>query len=137
MAATAAVTATVGAGCGGGTDARSLRADARAAVPSGSRILSTEDGACVELADFPSCVTVWFDGRRRPLEERVRRASETARGEGWKSTGTNVARGGTRLTFRRDGLTMWVVLWSPLHAYFCKGRPAKDCADQLQVVRGA
>jgi len=125
------------AACGGGShDAKSLRAEARALVPAGSRVVAAKDGACVELADFPSCVTVWFDGGRRPLAERVRRARAAARAAGWSSTDASVGRGGTILRFRRESLTAWITLWSPLHDYFCKGRPRKDCVDELQVQRG-
>jgi hypothetical protein len=127
----------VSAGCGahGGCGGPSLRAEARVLVPGQARVLVVKDGACVELADFPSCVTVWFEDARS-LSNRVREVTQRALGGGWKASGTHSGRGGETLAFRRDDLRAEVQLWSPLHAYFCKARGPEECADHLQVVRG-
>jgi hypothetical protein len=126
------------AGCGGHAhgDARSLRAEARALVPGQSRVLVVKDGACVELASFLSCVTVWFKDRPRPLRERVRLVTRTALREGWEPSGTHSGRGGETLAFRRDDLRAEIQLWSARHPYFCKARGPQECADHLQVVHG-
>lgn len=67
------------------TDDRSgaLRLAALELVPNGSRVLSTRDGSCIELASSPSCVTSFFRAPARGLEERVAAVRAAGRAGGW------------------------------------------------------
>jgi len=113
--------ALVASGCGGGNV--DLRQAARSLVPREARVVAQRPGACVELASFPSCEMLWFSARGQRL--------------GWDASGSDGGDGGTTLHFRKGQIDARVTIWSAVHDYFCKVHrgSARDCADNLQVVR--
>ncbi len=74
------------------------------------------------------------------MDERVRLVSTVAQRLGWDASGWDGGDGGTTLHFRKGEFDASVTIWSSLHDYFCKVHPvrgsARDCVDNLQVVRG-
>jgi hypothetical protein len=113
-----------------------LRKAARSLVSPSWRELESEDGACVELAAYPSCLTVLFVRAGQPREtsaDTVRRAATAA---GWEATDDVEGRTQTMLSFRRGQLTAWVAMRDDA-ATTCGGRTFSDCssyADELHVI---
>lgn len=131
------------AGCAGSSsEAREekLRDAASELVPASSAILGDEAGACVEFADEPSCLTLFFAVRGMPpLEERVRRARQAAANGGWTLEDSTFARGGTELRFFKDEMSGRIVLWLDAASRCDLDVPSGDCGDlvdHIQVVRG-
>ena len=71
------------------------------------------------------------------MDERVRMVGTTAQRLGWDASGSDGGDGGTTLHFRKGQIDARVTIWSAVHDYFCKVHrgSARDCADNLQVVR--
>ena len=86
----------------GGGNEEELLEIARSFVPSPSRILREEPGACVELAAYPSCMTVYYASALGDAElERLTR--EAGDENGREMTDADVASSGvTRLQFQKS-----------------------------------
>jgi hypothetical protein len=112
-----------------------LHSAARSLLPPSFRELASQEGQCVELAEYPSCLTVVFERQgeaRVPSTAEIRRAADAA---GWRETGAEVARSQTTVNFRRGKLKAWVSIRDDAPAA-CSGPAVSDCparADELQV----
>ena len=102
--------------------------------PSWTQIASQE-GQCVALADYPSCLSVVFDRRRAPRAAAEADVRAAARATGWESTGDEVARSLTILHFRRGKLSAYVALRESPRST-CGRQAVIDCpyVDDLQVT---
>lgn len=114
-----------------------LHDSARSLVPSGAKAIDQEDGACVTLAEYPSCTMIAFfvEGS---LEERERLVEEAAHRGGWERRDVLHGEGGTGLAFDRGDFRGHVALW-PDPRSTCDGRPLNECSsqvDHVQVIRG-
>lgn len=61
-----------------------LRAAALELVPPGSTVVATEEGACIQVAAFPSCVTTHFCAPATNFSEHVAAVRAEARKLGWE-----------------------------------------------------
>ena len=118
------------------TDRRAeLTQAARSLLPPSWREIATQEGQCVELADYPSCLDVAFDRRGAPRAAAEAEVRNAARAAGWEATGDEIARSLTILHFRRGKLTAFVALReSP--RLTCGRQAVVDCnyVDNLQVT---
>ena len=119
------------------TDRRAELAEAaRSLVPSSWREIASQEGQCIALAAYPSCLTVLFDrhgGARAASAAEVRAA---ARAAGWQPTGDDIARSLTILHFRRGKFSAFVALRDRARS-MCGRLAFFDCdsyVDGLQVT---
>lgn len=118
-----------------GESADELREGAASLVPPGATVIGRDDGDCIQLADSPSCHSVYFVGPSELLEARVDRARAVADRAGWELQKELRAEGGTFLELSRGGLEADVTLWADFRAVQCRKRPSPDCADSVRVLR--
>jgi hypothetical protein len=128
----------LGGGCGG-SDSRDLDATARSILPPSVRVAGREEGDCVELPAFPSCVLVLFAFEGRPdVSDRARVVQETAEEKGWRLDWMNAGPGGIGLGFERDGYRADFALWNDPRRSCGAIASLKTCAavvDHVQVIR--
>jgi hypothetical protein len=109
---------------------------ARSLLPPSWREVASQEGQCLALAAYPSCLTVVFDRHGQPRVASAAEVRAAARAAGWQLTEEDVARRLTILRFRRGKLAASVALReSP--ASTCGPRALADCtsyADDLQVT---
>lgn len=131
--------AVVLSGACGGTDSRDLHSAAQSVLPPSVRVAGQEDGDCIEVAPFPSCVMVLFafEGDRDVLD-RARIVQKTAEENGWHLDWMNAGPGGIGLGFDRAGYRADFALWDDPRRS-CGSIPSlKTCAavvDHVQVIR--
>lgn len=118
-----------------GESADEMREGAASLVPPGAHVIGRDDGDCIQLADSPSCHSVYFVGPSEALEARVDRARAVAERAGWELKKELRAEGGTFLELSRGGLEADVTLWADSRAVPCRKRPSADCADSVRVLR--
>jgi hypothetical protein len=107
----------------------------RSLLPPGWREIASQEGQCVELADYPSCLDVAFDRRGAPRAAAEADVRAAARAAGWKATGDEIARSLTILHFRRGKLSAFVALRESPRST-CGRQRVVDCdyVDTLQVT---
>ena len=118
-----------------GESADEMREGAATLVPPGAQVIGRDDSDCIQLADSPSCHSVYFVGPSEALEARVERARAAAERAGWELEKELRAEGGTFLELSRGGLKADVTLWADFRATTCRKRPSVDCADSVRVLR--
>lgn len=118
--------------------ADSLRAAALGLVPPGSKVVATEDGACIQVAAFPSCVTTYFRAPTVNLAERVAAVRAEARKQGWEEqlvrNGSDDGSGGAFLRLHRRQLDANVVLVRSPAPQGCADEPPPNCVDSVRVI---
>jgi hypothetical protein len=127
----AAVAAVALGGCGE-ADPDELRAAARSLVPPSSRLLASRDGACVQLAPYPSCVELDIapeigSDRRVVLVRRAGRDNE------WEARGEERSDRAVLLYFGRGPYEATVMVLADRERATCS-RP-EACPDRIRVVR--
>lgn len=118
-----------------GESAEEMRDGAASLVPWGARVIGSDDGDCKQLADSPSCHSVFFVGPAEPLDRRVDRARTAAERAGWRLDTELRTEGATFLELSRGGLEADVSLWAAFRSAQCRKRPSVDCADSIRVLR--
>jgi hypothetical protein len=118
-----------------GENADEMREGATSLVPPGAHVIGREDGSCIQLADSPSCHSVYFVGPSKALEARVDQARAVAERAGWELEKELRTEGGTFLELSRGGLEADVTLWADFRAVPCRKHPSADCADSVRVLR--
>ena len=118
-----------------GESAEEMRDGAASLVPSGARVIQREDRDCKQLADSPSCHSVYFVGPAGPLDRRVDRARTAAERAGWRLDKELRTEGATFLELSRGGLEADITLWATFRSESCRKRPSVDCADSIRVLR--
>jgi hypothetical protein len=117
-----------------------LRRMAATLVPLDSTVIGEEPGGCVELAEFPSCVTVYFAVRGQPsVDERMRQAQIAAEKAGWQPAGRALGPGGAELRFKKGDFFSRVVFWVDPSSS-CAMRTLLECGgsiDHVEVTRGS
>lgn len=124
----------VASGCGGG-DPKELRDAATSLAPAGARVLSEEEGHCVDLASSPSCYDLFL--QPRPHDQRLRIAAARAAADraGWQLTEEIQNRRSVRLVFSRGDYVGNVRLVDDSRARACAPQPEPDCSDWIHVLR--
>jgi hypothetical protein len=113
-----------------------LAGAARSLLPFSWREVASQEGQCVPLAAYPSCLTVLFDRGEQARPASAAEVRAAARTAGWRPTGDDVARSLTILHFRRRELSAFVALRESARST-CGHRTFFDCAsyvDDLQVT---
>jgi hypothetical protein len=109
---------------------------ARSLLPPSWREVGSQEGQCVALAAYPSCLTVMFDRHGQPRVVSAADVRAAARAAGWQLTEEDVARSLTILHFRRGKLAAFVALLESPRST-CARRGFLDCTsyvDNLQVT---
>ena len=105
-------------------------------MPASWREIASQEGQCVALAAYPSCLTVLFDRHGQARAASTADVRAAARAAGWQPTGDEVARSLTILHFRRGKLSAFVALLERPRST-CGRRAFFDCTsyvDDLQVT---
>jgi len=98
--------------------------------------IASEEGQCVALADYPSCLTVAFDRRGAPRAAAAGEVRAAASAAGWTATGDEVGHSLTILHFRRGKLSAFVALLESPRST-CGRQQVVECTtyvDSLQVT---
>jgi hypothetical protein len=104
VSAATAIACALFSGCSpfGGGNEEELREVARSFVPGPARISAEKPGACVELAAYPSCMTLYYTSSL-PADDRERLTREAGDENGWDLTDARVTRSGvTWLWFEKS-----------------------------------
>jgi hypothetical protein len=113
-----------------------LHEAARSLLPSSWREIASQEGQCVVLAAYPSCLTVLFDRHGQARAASAADVRAAARAAGWQPAGDDVARSLMTLRFRRGKLSAFVALRESARS-MCGHRAFFDCTsyvDDLQVT---
>jgi hypothetical protein len=102
-------------------------------VPAGAEIVETSEGACPQIAGNPSCARVFFTSDL-PERERADALEEAARAAGWDVVSREPRRDGILVELGREGYRAFAAVWEEARAAPCRDAPAKDCADEIQVI---
>ncbi len=109
---------------------------ARSLLPPSWREIASQEGQCVALAGYPSCLTVLVDRHGQTRAASAADVRADARAAGWRLTTDDVARSLTILHFRRGKLSAFVALRESARST-CGRRAFLDCTsyvDHLQVT---
>ena len=107
----------------------------RSLLPPSWREIASQEGQCVALADYPSCLNVAFDRRGAPRAAAESDVRAAARAAGWEATGDEIGRSATLLHFRRGKLSAFVELRESPRST-CGRQTVVNCnyVDNLQVT---
>lgn len=119
--------------CAAEESPRDIRQAARSLVPTGSRIVARQDGACVQLADFPSCVEFRFVAADLSEEERIELVRKAAQEHAWDTREEEVFARETWLYFERGDYEATVRILRDEWLASCRVR--RDCPDTVRVLR--
>ena len=102
-------------------------------VPSGSKLLETDEGSCPQIAGNPSCARVYFTSSQ-PVEERADAFEEAARAAGWEVVSREPRSDGILVELGREGFRAFAAIWEDGRAAACQEEPDTSCADEVQLI---